>query len=63
MRTGKYWEGEPREETRQEYAHVLLHNLQLTQSQLTFAELLHAFRYFDEQYDRGYRFRDHEGAA
>lgn len=52
-----YWQGEPDEETRQQYANYHIATLQRTRL-LSFAELLDAFRCFGQLYDAGHRLRD-----
>lgn len=60
VRVGKYWEGEPQEETRQQFVNYQIERLQssLVSSGSGFSELLSAFRQFGGMYDAGWRIRD-----
>lgn len=65
--TSYIWKGEPREETRQEYANQRLEVWQNFRAGMlmpfTFDELLSTFRYYGRKYDQGSRLFDLEGAA
>lgn len=66
-RASSYYKGEPREETRQEYANFGVQSFQrywtTAGKPRTFAQLLAAFRSYGKLYDQGYRLRDHQAGA
>lgn len=64
VRCARHWEGEPREETRQEYATYHVQRfLKFATGPLHFSVLLEFYRSLGELYDRGHRLSDLEGAA
>lgn len=64
-----YYNGSADEESRQHYATVWIQRYQrfrassVEMEDVTFAQLLKAFRHYGELYDQGYRVRDGEESA
>lgn len=66
VRSGRCWEGEPVDETRQHYANVgIVRYLRfhVPRRFVPFSEILEQFRRYGRLYDMGYRLRDSEGMA
>lgn len=57
-----YYNGQPDDESRQQYANAR-HRELLERQPLTWEESLQAFRVFGQMYDQGFRLRDLERAA